>query len=127
MDKEAIATAYSPPVDEQGRNTIGRSFADRPYIPVLKQKRKPMLSEVIVSRFGRPDPIAIMLAPVLSDGDYRGYVAGILDFKRLHGILEHDSTEQAILYTLLDRNGNVIITNRTEQKVMAPFSRGKAR
>ena len=125
MDKEAIATAYSPPVDEQGRNTIGKSFADRPYIPVLKQKRKLMLSEVIVSRFGRPDPIAIILAPVLSGGDYRGYVAGILNFKRLHGILELNSAERAILYTLLDRNGNVIITNRTGQKVMTPFTRGE--
>ena len=125
MDEQAIATAYSPPVDEQGRNTIGRSFADRPYIPVLKQKRRPMFSEVLVSRFGHSDPIAIMLAPVLSGGNYRGYVAGVLNFKRLHTILESNSTDRTILYTLLDKNNYVIITNRTDQKAMMPFDRGK--
>ena len=126
IDKKATSIAYSPPVDELGRSTLGKNFADRPYIPVLKQKLKPMLSEVMVSRFGRPVPIAIMLAPVLSRGDYGGAIGGIMNFDRIHNILKISSDdEHGLLYTLLDKNGNVIVTNHKDQKVMTPFSRSK--
>jgi two-component system, cell cycle sensor histidine kinase and response regulator CckA len=125
IDKDATVIAYSPPVDELGRSNIGKSFADRPYLPLLKQTLKPMLSEVMVSRFGRPDPVAIMLAPVLIREEYGGYVAGILNFDRIQTILENTSSGLEILYTLLDRNGSVIMTNRNDQKAMTPFARGK--
>jgi len=125
IDKEGTAVAYSPLADELGRNNIGKNFADRPYIPALKQTLKPMLSQVIVSRFGRPDPIAIMLAPVVTRGGYEGAVGGILNFDRIQSVLKTTSTNQDTLYTLLDKNDNVFITNRKDQQVMAPFLRGK--
>ena len=125
IDKEGTSVAYSPLVDKKGRSNIGKNFADRPYIPMLKQKLKPMLSEVILSRFGGRDPIAIMLAPVVSRGDYDGAVGGIMNFDRIRAILKIHSTDQDILYTLLDKNDNVIISNRKDQKAMTPFSRSK--
>ena len=125
IDKEGAAVAYSPLADELGRNNIGKNFADRPYIPALKQTLKPMLSQVIVSRFGRPDPIAIMLAPVVSRGGYEGAVGGILNFDRIQSVMKTTFTNQDTLYTLLDKNDNVFITNRKDQQVMAPFFRGK--
>jgi two-component system, cell cycle sensor histidine kinase and response regulator CckA len=125
LDKEATVVAYSPPVDELGRSNIGKSFADRPYLPVLKQTLQPMLTEVVVSRFGRPEPVAIMLAPVLPRGEYGGYVAGILNFDRIGAILESTSLGMDIRYTLLDRNGNVIMSNREDQQAMTPFARGQ--
>lgn len=36
LNKDAITTAFSPPVDEFGTTNIGRNFADRPFIPLLK-------------------------------------------------------------------------------------------
>ena len=36
LDREATTTAYFPLLDEHGHKNIGISFADRPYIPVLK-------------------------------------------------------------------------------------------
>jgi two-component system, cell cycle sensor histidine kinase and response regulator CckA len=125
VDKEATAIAYSPLVDELGRSTIGRSFADRLYIPEIKQKLQPVLSQVMESKFGRPDPVAIMLAPVILGGEYGGYVAGILNLDRIRNTLEINSTGRDVQYTLQDRNGNVIITSRKDQKAMTPFSRGK--
>ena len=125
IDKQATAIAYSPLVDELGRSTVGKSFADRPYIPELKRKLQPMLSEVIESRFGRPEPVAIMLAPVISNGDYSGYVAGILNLDRIRSLLEINSTGRDMQYTLHDRNGKVIITSRKDQETMTPFSRDK--
>jgi hypothetical protein len=44
LDKEAVATAFTPTMDELGITTVGKSFADRPFIPRLKQTLKPMLS-----------------------------------------------------------------------------------
>jgi len=125
LDKEAVTIAYSPLVDQQGRSAIGMSYADRPHIPILKQTLKPVLSEVLVSRLSPPDPIVIILAPVLSHGVYGGAVGGILSFDRITTILETSSEGQNMLYTLLDKNDNVIVTNQKDQKVMMPFSRSK--
>jgi len=125
LDKEATAIAYSPLVDELGRSTVGKSFADRPYIPELKRKLQPMLSEVIESRFGRPEPVAIMLAPVILNREYDGYLAGTLNMDRIRNVLEMNSVGRDMQYTLEDRHGNVIITSRQDQKAMEPFSRGK--
>ena len=125
LDRDAIVVAYCPLQDELGRPMIGRSYADRPYLPTLKETLKPMLSEVIPSRFGRPEPIAIMLAPVVVAGEFGGYAAGILNFERIHTILENSSSGLDIRYTLLDRNGNVIMTNREDQAPMTPFAQGK--
>lgn len=124
VDKEGISIAYSPPIDARGASTIGRSFADRPYIPPLKQKLQPMLSEVMESRFGTPDPVVIMLAPVISHDAYNGYVAGILDLERIRSILETNATRDGMKFSLVDRNGAIILTSRKDQNVMAPFSFG---
>ncbi|MBW1783811.1 MAG: response regulator [Deltaproteobacteria bacterium] len=125
IDREGTVIAYSPPKDEVGRNNIGKSFADRPYIPLLKQTLKPMLSEVMSSRFGRTEPVTIMLAPVVSQGKYKGAVGGIMNFDRIDTIFRINLPGQSTLYTLLDKNGKVILTNRKDQKALAPFSRGK--
>ncbi len=125
MDKESAAIAYSPLFDKQGRSDIGKIFADRPYIQVLKQTLKPMLSEVMISKFGSSNPTVIMLAPVISHGVYDGAVGGILSFDRIKAVLERSVGGQDTLYALLDKNGNLIVANHKDQKVMTPFSRGK--
>jgi len=124
LDREGTTIAYSPPRDELGRNNIGKNFEDRPYIPLLKQGLKPMLSEVMPSRFGRTEPVAMMLAPVVSRGEYNGAVGGIMNFDRINTILRVNFPGQSMRYTLLDKNGNVILTNRKGQAALSPFSRG---
>ncbi len=125
VDKEGSAIAHSPPTDERGASAVGSSLADRPYIPQLKEKLQPMLSDVMESRFGTPDPVAIMFAPVISHEAYNGYVAGILNLDRIKNLLEISATRLGMQYTLVDRNGNVILTSRKDQEVMTPFSFGK--
>jgi PAS domain S-box-containing protein len=122
LDREGIAVAYSPKVDELGRPTIGKSFADRPYLTPLRQSLKPMLSEVMPSRFGRTGSVVILLAPVLSDGSYDGAVGGIMDFDRIRAFLEKHVLGLQMQYTLVDKNGNVILSNRMDQEIMKPFS-----
>lgn len=123
LDKDAVSTAVFPPVDEFGVSNIGKSFADRPYLPALRNSTKPMLSEVFESRFGRPDSIAIVLAPVRQDGVFNGYTAGILSFPRIHALLEKNSGNADILFSLLDKKGHVIVSNRQDRHAMPAFAR----
>jgi PAS domain S-box-containing protein len=124
QDQAATAVAYFPPIDELGQKNIGRNFADRPYYPIVKNNRKPMLSEVVMGKVGRPKPFVAMLAPIISRGEYGGYISGILNLEKAHEILARDD-DSDIRYTLIDKNGNVIMTNRTDQKVMTHFIRNK--
>ncbi len=125
LDREAITTAYSPLQDELGQNNIGKNFADRPYIPILKQTQKPMLSEVVMGRIGHPKPFVSILAPVMVKGSYEGYVIGVLGLQQIKEHLDKSAEDNSMLYALLDKNGSVIMTNRDDQKTMAPFSHGK--
>ena len=125
VDAKATITAYYPLLDELGKKNIGKNFADRPYIPILKQTLKPMLSEVVMGRIGNPKPIVSMLSPVVFRGAYGGYIIGVLDLQQLKEHLDKSADENVLLYTLLDKNNSVIMTNRPAQKVMTPFVRDK--
>lgn len=122
-DKDATITANSDLVDELGQPNIGKSVADRPYIPQLKKSLKPMLSGVVLAHLGAPKPIVAMLAPVVKANEYDGYVAGILSLVEIEEFLEKNARSKTMFYTLLDTNGNVILTNHRDQKVMQPFVR----
>jgi signal transduction histidine kinase len=124
LDASATTIAYFPLIDELGQKNIGKNFSDRPFIPQLKQTLKPMLSEIVMSRIGTPKPVVSMLAPVVNHGIYSGYVIGVLSLEQLKEYLNKSSEHNTMLYTLLDKNGNVIMTNRIDQKVMFPFVRG---
>jgi signal transduction histidine kinase len=125
QDREATTTAYFPLLDEQGHKNIGMSFADRPYIPILKQTLKPMLSEVMMGKIGTHKPVVAMIAPVVINGEYGGFIGGILSLKQILERLDKSTGENASIFTLIDKNGNVITTNRTDQTVMTPFVRGE--
>ena len=125
LDSEATLTAYFPLLDEMSHKNNGKNFADRPFIPILKRTLKPMLSEVVMGRIGVPKPMVTVLAPVIIRGEYGGYVTGILSLEQIREQLDKSLTENGTLYTLLDKNSNVIMTNRTDQTVMKPLLRGK--
>jgi len=125
LDDKATTKAFFPLVDELGKSNIGKNFADRPYIPVLKQTLMPMLSEVVMGRLPPSKPIVTMLAPIVVKGEYNGYLAGVLNLEHINNHLNKRMSMNGILYTLLDRNRNVLMTNRADQKVMTPFDRGQ--
>ena len=124
-DREATTTAFFPLIDELGQSNIGKIFADRPFIPTLKRTLKPMLSEVIIRKLGARKPGVLMLAPVVISGEYSGYIAGTLSLEQIQNTLDKSTIDNTALYTMVDKNNNVIMTNRTDQKVMTPFVRNK--
>ncbi|GFO60553.1 hypothetical protein GMST_28780 [Geomonas silvestris] len=125
LDAAATIVAYTPVLDDAGAPNIGKNFADRPFIPRLKSTLQPMLSEVVPGRIDKPEPIVSMLAPVVRDGGYAGYITGILSLTRLKELLEVNGERNGSLFTLLDKNGRVILSSRTDQRPMTPFSRGR--
>jgi PAS domain S-box-containing protein len=124
IDSQGISIAYSPEIDEMGHDNIGKNFADRPFLSTLQQTLKPMLSDVEMSRVGTPKPRVLMLAPVVVRGGYGGFATGALDLGQIRELLDKSTENNATLYSLLDKNGNVIMSNRTDQKMMTPFVRG---
>ena len=125
MDREATSTAYYPLLDDLGHSTIGNNFADRPFIPDLKRTLQPMVSEVLMDRIGVAKPMVAARAPVIMDGKYGGYVTGILSLAQIREQFDSSTVGHAVLYTLLDKNDHVIMSNRSDQTVMTPFKRGK--
>jgi PAS domain S-box-containing protein len=123
MSRDAITTAYFPIFDEAGKSNIGKNYADRSYIPVLKQTLKPLLSEVVISRIGMPKPTFGIFVPVVTHGEYNGYVTGNLALEQLQASFSITTKQHATFFTLLDKNGNIIMTNRSGQKVMSPLVR----
>ena len=123
LDKTATVVAISPVVDEVGQPNLGRNFADRPFIPILKQNLKPMLSEVVMGRIDKPQPVVSVLAPVVRNGVYDGYVIGVLNLEGLKRVIEIETADQGMGYILLDRNGKVIISSRQDLKPMETFTR----
>jgi diguanylate cyclase (GGDEF)-like protein/PAS domain S-box-containing protein len=127
MDRQATTTAYYPLLDELGHSTIGKNFADGPFIPDLKRTLQPMVSEVIMDRVGIAKPMVAARAPVIMDGKYGGYVTGILSLAQIREQLDSSTMGHAVLYTLLDKNDHVIMSNRSDQTVMKPFARSEGK
>ncbi|MDD5285208.1 MAG: ATP-binding protein [Desulfuromonadaceae bacterium] len=123
VNREDISTAFFPLSDELGQSNIGRNFANRPFIERLKATLKPMLSEVFIGSIGVPKPRVLMLAPLLTSGTYNGWVVGVLSLDQIKEQFDKSSDKSTLYYTLVDKNGNVIITNHIDQKVMKPFVR----
>ena len=125
LDREATITAYFPLLDELGHSSIGISAADRPYLPILKQSLKPMLSDVVMGKVGTPKPRVFMLAPVVIQGKFSGYTIGVMDLEQVRIQLDKSLAENGTLYTLLDKTGAIILTSHPDQKQMSPLVRGE--
>ncbi len=125
IDRNATSLAFFPKVDEFGKSNIGLNFASRPYLPVLKQSVKPMLTNVGISKTGKPKPRVAALMPIITSGEFNGYIAGILNLEMIQAMLNTNVKETGLYYTLLDNYRKVILTNRSDQPMMVPFSRGK--
>jgi signal transduction histidine kinase/DNA-binding response OmpR family regulator len=127
VDTNAIIVAHSQRRDLLGQSNIGRKISEPPELARLKQNLAPMLGEIVMSRTGKPEPIATVLAPVVSTGGaYGGYAIGILNPLAIEKLLALNSrTDLAAgeTYTLLDQTGKVIVSNNAKQTIMQPFAR----
>lgn len=124
LDASGTVAAVAPLIDELGQNNIGKNFSNRPHFAQVKRTLQPMLTGVIMSRIGAPQPTVLLLAPVVVDGQFGGHVFGKIALEQLQPVLEND-IEGELRYVLVDKDENVIISNREDQKIMHPFVHGK--
>jgi signal transduction histidine kinase/sensor domain CHASE-containing protein len=122
LDHKAVTVAYSPLV-ENGLSNIGISFADRSYIQLLKDTRRPYVHDMVLGKLGAKVPILPLLVPISDGGRYAGYCAGVVDLTQMKRLLTEHVTPQFENITILDRNSNVVISTRDEVKAMEHFAR----
>jgi len=120
-----ISTLYSPQANDQGKSNIGVDFSDRPFVPLLRAQAKPVLSDIMQPRLGSTAPIVAFLHPVLKDGQVKGYISGVMSLGQVTQLIADQVGTSALRFTLIDRSGNVIATNREDQKSMTPLALGE--
>lgn len=120
---DAVVTAHAPMMDELGKPNIGKDFSNRPFIKDLKNRCKPMLTEVVMEQFTHPRPLAVMLVPIMVDGVFSSYIAGVLNLQEVSNYLSSNTDIDGMNYSLLDKNGNIIATNKQGQKLLKPIKR----
>jgi PAS domain S-box-containing protein len=66
-----------------------------------------------------------VLAPIIIRGAFDSYVIGVLSLDQIQEYLDKRTHENAMLYTLLDKNGKIIMSNHPDQTVMQPLMHQK--
>jgi|GEM_PF-1763446 len=123
LDANATTIAYYPLKDTLGRPTIGVNFADRPYIPVMKKTGKPMIGEIVTSRFVPDSPMIPFLAPLVVKGEYKGYCIGIVEVNEIKRYLSGVIGESVRKITIIDEKDRVVVSSEIELKTMTQFIR----
>ena len=121
LDKEATLLATAPHKD----SALGTSYKDRPYFQVLSKSPQTMLSEVSECRINKGMPRVLLAIPIVKDDKFSGYISASLNLDQLNSYLESSSRQYFNLFTLLDNNGRIIATNRTDQQILTVFKRNK--
>ncbi|MCM0082605.1 PAS domain S-box protein [Geomonas sp. Red32] len=112
MDRSGEVVAFYPPPGPGGSPNVGLYLADRHYVPRLRQTLAPMLSDVSFLWDTPPRPRVAMLAPVVKRGEFAGYLCGVISLERTRTLLDKFTEHTGKLYTLTDKHGRVIMTNR---------------
>lgn len=120
-----VSTLYSPLANEQGRSNIGVDFSDRSFVPRLREQAKPVLSDIMQPRLGSAVPIVAFVHPVIKDSLVRGYITGVFNLEQVKQLIADQVGTSSLRFTLIDRSGNVIVTNREGQKPMSSFALGE--
>lgn len=122
LNHDAISVAYSP-LAQNGTSNIGINFSDRPYIETLRTALKPLIPDMVPGRLADNAPILSLLVPMVGSHGYAGYCAGVVDLTLVKNLLVNLVGTRNENVTLLDRNGNVVVSTRNDLKSMAHFQR----
>lgn len=112
MDANGEVVAFYPPPRQGESSEVGLNLADRRYLPLLRASLTPILSDVSFSWNGSPRPRVAVLAPVVKKGRFAGYVCGVITLQQTRTLLDKFTEHTEKIYTLSDKNGRVIMTNR---------------
>jgi len=107
QNSKAVSVAFVPAVDEQGRSNVGRDYSAMPYHRIVRKTLKPTVSDVDYGIVNKGPRLALF-APIVIDGQFRGYCTGVVEISRLAEQLRIIAENHAVDLTLLDRKHQVI-------------------
>ncbi|MDA8160872.1 MAG: ATP-binding protein [Desulfobacteraceae bacterium] len=115
MGPDAVSLAFSPRYAPDRTSNLGKDFSDRPYLTALSQALRPRLSDLLVSKTGGQQRLAVLAVPILSpDRHYQGYVAASLELNRLKKRLLFNEFKQGLSCILVDGADRVIVSNQED-------------
>jgi two-component sensor histidine kinase len=121
FNDRAVSVSYAP-LNQDGRSNVGVDMAGRAHIAVMKKDKKPYITDILMSKLGDPCPIVVFLAPIILSGEYKGYSSGVLEIRRISGMLENLKMPGTQI-SLVDGNNKVIASTVPGFETMAPFLR----
>ncbi|MEN6437866.1 MAG: PAS domain S-box protein [Syntrophobacter sp.] len=108
FNRDAVIVAYSPPRDEHGKPSVGMDFSERPFISSMRESMRLHVTDGFMAKIGKPSPIFVLLAPIVVEGDYRGFCSGVLETSQISNILLNFASKGKINITVIDGNEKVI-------------------
>lgn len=121
MDQTSRSIAYDPPFDENGHSNVGTDYSDRPYIPILRETRKPYIADLLTGKIGNHSPRALMIAPLVPHDRYCGFCVGVTDLQLVRHLLQSLIGHHAMHITLVDRKGQVVASTKENFATMKPL------
>ncbi len=121
FNDKSISVSYSP-LEQDGKSTLGVDMSSRSHVAIMRNDKKPYITDVLMSKLGEPSPIVVLLAPVIISGEYKGYCSGVVEISEVSGILAN-MKERDLHITLVDGQGRVIVSTIPDFKTMVPFTR----
>lgn len=122
LDKRSITRAFIPTVDEQGNSTIGLDMSDRPYLKRVMTPPYLATVEFFMGKIGTPGPRLAVVAPIHDAGRYQGAVLSVFKLEELQRLFDSLISRRPITVTLLDAEGQVVVSSNKDLKPMTPFS-----
>ncbi|MGV1099506.1 sensor histidine kinase [Thiovibrio sp. JS02] len=120
-DATATTVAFHPPVNEKGQPTIGINFADRAWFKELSSTLRPTISDVFLGRGGIFAPTFSISVPILRDGKLSHFGLGAINLRHMRKLLDLAREGKEFIYTVVDRNGNVVISTDETRRSLAPL------
>lgn len=117
----ATTLAFDPPINARGESTIGINYADREWFQRLKATKQTVISDVFLGRGGVFVPIITISSPIVDNGKLSGFGLGTVDLGRLQTFIATLAEKSGLSFTVIDRNGLVVVSSAPERKPLEKF------
>ena len=121
LDRNSIALAFAPKVDEQGKSTIGLDLSSRPYMHQVMTPPYPVTTAFFMGQIGSPGPRLAVVAPIHNQGRYQGAVLSVYNLEEVQKLLQKLTGTRPLTITLLDPKGHVVVSSSETLKSMEMF------
>jgi len=118
-DSQGRALAYA--ASGSGHAAAG-DFSDREYFKRVRDQRRPVISDAVLTRGTDPQPTIALAVPALAaDGTFLGYAAGGINLGVLAEIMTSARNRPHLHLTLVDGKGMVIVSTRKEHTPLSQY------